>query len=108
MESDAAGELEWGRRDRILGALDRMVESGRITENEAQDLRAASDERDFNQAVRNIRVRHAGAQLDQAVAGGSLTRAEADHLVERLQNGEHGGSLRARLRGLRAHGRHRG
>ncbi len=108
MESGAEGELEWGRRDRILGTLDRMVASGRITENEAQDLRTATDERDFNQAVRNIRVRHAGVQLDEAVADGSLTRTEADRLLDRLRTGEHGGSLRARLRGLRAHGGHRG
>ncbi len=108
MESDAEGELEWRRRDRIMEALERMVDSGRIIESEAHDLRAATDETEFTQAVRNIRVRHAGLKLDEAVANGSLTRAEADRLLDRLRNGEHEGSVRARLRGLRAHGRHRG
>jgi hypothetical protein len=36
--------------------------------------------------------------LDAAVADGSLPRAEADALLGRLMEGEHGRSLRARLR----------
>jgi hypothetical protein len=95
---DAQNEMEWGRRDRLLGALDRMVESGRITETEAQHLRAAANESDFNQAARDIRVRHAGLRLDAAVADGSLPRAEADALLGRLVDGEHGRALRTRLR----------
>lgn len=99
---DAQNEMEWGRRDRLLGALDRMVESGRITEREAQRLRAAANESDFNEAARGICVRHAGMKLDAAVADGSLTRAEADGFLGRLMDGEHGRSLRARL-GTAAH-----
>ncbi|MDQ6847274.1 MAG: hypothetical protein M3019_06790 [Candidatus Dormibacteraeota bacterium] len=105
MESDAGEELEWGRRDRILGALGRMVQAGRLTEREAEGLRTASDANEFNQAVREIRARHAGVKLDAAVADGSMTRSEADNLLDRLRQGEHGGGLRSRLRSLRGHGR---
>jgi hypothetical protein len=95
---DAQNEMEWGRRDRVFRALDRMVASGRVTESEAQRLRAAADESEFNQAARDIRVRHAGLTLDAAVADGSLTRADADAFLGRLVDGEHGRSLRASLR----------
>jgi hypothetical protein len=105
MESDPGQELEWGRRDRILGALDRMVKAGRLTEREAEALRSAADAREFNHAVREIRARHAGVKLDAAVADGSMTRSEADSILDRLWQGEHGGGLRSRLRSLRAHGR---
>lgn len=100
--------MEWGRRHRLLGSLDRMVEAGRVTEQEAELLRAATNPSEFENAVRAIRVRHAGVELDASVADGSLTRSEADALVDRLRHGEHGGGLRARVRALRAHGRHRG
>jgi Arc/MetJ-type ribon-helix-helix transcriptional regulator len=105
MESDTGHELEWGRRDRILAAVDRMVQTGRLTEGEAEALRTAADASEFNHAVREIRVRHAGVKLDAAVADGSMTRTEADNLLERLRQGEHGGGLRSRLRSLGAHGR---
>jgi hypothetical protein len=104
MESDTAQELEWGKRDRILGALDRMVQAGRLTEREAEALRSAADASEFNGAVREIRARHAGVKLDAAVAEGSMTRSEADSLLDRLRQGEHGGGLRSRLRSLRIHG----
>jgi hypothetical protein len=105
MESDTGRQLEWGRRDRILGALDRMVEAGRLTECEAEALRTAADAIEFNHAVREIRARHAGVKLDAAVADGSMSRSEADNLLDRLRQGEHGGGVRSRLRSLRTHGR---
>jgi hypothetical protein len=105
MDSGIGQELEWGKRDRILGALDRMVEVGRLTEHEAGALRTAADASEFTHAVREIRARHAGVKLDAAVADGSMTRSEADNLLDRLRQGEHGGGLRSRLRSLRAHGR---
>lgn len=101
MDAEAEGTMEWGKRDRLLGTLDRMVESGRLTENEAQRLRTAAEPSEFNRVVRDIRVRHAGMKLDAAVADGSLTRAKADTLLDRLRAGEHGRFLRARLRTLR-------
>jgi hypothetical protein len=102
MEADAENEMEWGRRDRLLGSLDRMVGSGRLTETEAERLRAAAEPNEFNKAVRDIRIRHAAMKLDAAVADGSLARAEADRLLDRLRQGEHGRSLRAYLRTLRS------
>ncbi len=105
MDSEARRELEWGRRDRILGALDRMVQAGRLTEREAEALRSAADASEFNHAVREIRGRHAGVKLAAAVADGSMTRSDADNLLDRLRQGEHGSGLRSRLRSLRGHGR---
>jgi hypothetical protein len=102
MEANAETEMEWVRRDRLLLRLDQMVASGRLTEDEAQRLRAAAGPSEFNNAVRDIRLRHAGMKLDAAVADGSLDRPEAERLLDRLKQGEHGRSLRAYLRTLRS------
>jgi hypothetical protein len=66
MDADAVNDMEWGRRHRLYEALDRMVASGRVTETEAQRLRAAAEPTEFNKAVRDIRIRHAGLKLDAA------------------------------------------
>lgn len=108
MKANAENEVEWGRRDRLLPRLDQMVESGRLTATEAERVRAASELSEFNSAVRAIRVRHAGLRLDAAVEDGSLTRADADGLLDRLSRGEHGRFLRAHMRKLHRGNRSRG
>ena len=100
MNEDNESNLEWGKRDRLLARVDHMVDAGRLTGEEAQRLRLATQPSQFDEVVRGIRVRHASAKLDVAVADGSITRAEADGLLERLGRGEHGRALRARLRAL--------
>ena len=67
-------ELGQKERERLLKQLDKMVESGRVTETEAAQLRTAADPGEFDRAVRAIRVRH--------------------------ERGEHPKSLRAHLRKL--------
>jgi len=105
MHADAEDDLEWRTRDRLVGRLDRMVESGHLTQNEAQRLRMAAEPRDFNHVVRDIRTRHAGRKLDAMVADGSLKRSDAVRFLDRLRAGEHPRSIRAHLRGLRAEAR---
>lgn len=87
-------------RTRLLGRLDALVKSGRVTEEEAARLRTAGEPNEFERAIREIRARHVGTRLDSAVRGGNLTRQEADSFLERVQAGEHSPSLRAHLRGL--------
>jgi hypothetical protein len=99
MHADPEDDIEWARRDRLLPRLGPMVESGRLTPEEAERLRGATDSSEFNGAVREIRVRHAGMQLDAAVADGRTTRVEADGFLDRLRRGEHGRFLRSRLHG---------
>ncbi len=81
-----------------------MVDSGRLTDDEAERLRAAGEPGEFDDVLRDIRVRHAAANLGAAVTGGSLTQEEADGFLERLRIGDHSRSLRARLRDLRPGG----
>lgn len=85
-------------RARIVAGLEKMIASGRMTVQEADRIRAAADPRDFDAAVQAVRVRHAGAQVGAAIEDGRLTRDEADDILQRLRNGEHSSSLRARLR----------
>jgi DNA-binding FrmR family transcriptional regulator len=97
-------QKEARRRLRLVEGLDRMVASGRVTEEEAARLRASGVSGEFDAVVREIRVRHATPKLVAAVEGGNMTQAEADAAVEALRAGEHSGSLRARLHGLLSSG----
>ncbi|MEX0629666.1 MAG: hypothetical protein WEE67_04405 [Chloroflexota bacterium] len=82
-------QLDAEKRQRILERLDRMVESGRLTEQEAERLHAAGDPGEFDAVVRDIRVRHAESRLAAAVADGRMSQEEADRFLERLRRGEH-------------------
>jgi hypothetical protein len=85
-------------RKRLLERLDRMVQSGQVTAEEATDLRSASSATDYEAAALRIRARHARARFDAAVEGGQMTPSEARANMERIWKGEHPRSLRAHLR----------
>ncbi|MGH9077646.1 MAG: hypothetical protein ACRDY0_09390 [Acidimicrobiales bacterium] len=91
-------EIEVGFENggRLLERLDRMVEKGQVTAEEAGRLRAAETDGDFDAAVVAIRGRHAGVRLSAAVDAGQMSQAEDDANLERIRRGEH-------PRGLRAH-----
>jgi hypothetical protein len=98
MTEDLDHETGPRKRAQLVKGLDRMVASGRVTESEAERLRATDDPGEFETAVRDIRVRHAGAKLTAAVEGGQMTQEEANANLERLRSGDHMQSLRAYLR----------
>jgi hypothetical protein len=50
--------------------------------------------------VVGIRVRHATARLDAALASGRVTKDEADRFLARVRAGEHPAELRAELNRL--------
>jgi polyhydroxyalkanoate synthesis regulator phasin len=72
--------------------LDRLVEAGRITADEARRLQAGDTD-----AATEVRVRHATALVEGAVAAGRVSREEADRLLVRLRAGEHSPELRREL-----------
>jgi hypothetical protein len=82
----------------VVERLEKLVQAGRLTEQEAERLRGAADQREFDGAVREIRIRHATERVDEAVEDGRLSRPEADALLERLHSGEDPRFLRGRLR----------
>ncbi len=86
------------QEDRILVQLDKMISSGRVTEAEAQRLRATQGTPQFEDAARDIRIRHACEGLDEAVAENRMSRQEADRHLQSLRQGDHPKGLRARLR----------
>jgi len=98
MSDDLRSQIGPRKRAQLVKGLDRMVASGRVTESEAERLRATDDPGAFETAVQDIRVRHAGAKLKAAVDGGHMTQAEANANLERLRSGDHMQSLRAYLR----------
>jgi polyhydroxyalkanoate synthesis regulator phasin len=89
------------KQDRIIKQIDKMVKSGRITEEEAARLRSTEGTPEFDQAMGDVRARHAGAHMEEAVAEGQMSQVEADGYIERLKKGEHPKGLRSHLGQLR-------
>ena len=85
------------KQERIISQIDKMVASGRITEEDAARLRATEGTADFDAAIADIRARHAGVHMERAINAGEMSQEEADSYLERLRNGEHPKGLRARL-----------
>ncbi len=85
--------------ERILERLDRMVASGRITPDEAAQLRAAAGTAEFDAAMASIRARHAQAHTDAAVAAGTMSPEDAASSLERVRGGDHSADLRRHIRG---------
>jgi polyhydroxyalkanoate synthesis regulator phasin len=85
------------RRERIIEQIDKMVASGRITEDEAARLRATEGAAEFDAVVGAIRSRHAGVHMESAIAGGEMSQEEADRYLASLRKGEHPKVLRTRL-----------
>jgi hypothetical protein len=96
------------RIERVVAQADKMVASGRLTVEEAEGLKTASDGTDEETVLRDIRARHAGERLDVAVAEGNLTREEADDILRRLRGGEHSRTLRSHLARFRPRRRPKG
>ena len=84
---------------RMMQRLDAMVANGRITTEEAAQLRAAEGTPAFEAVVARVRARHAQAHTDPAVADGTMSREEADELLARVRAGEHSTELRKQVRG---------
>lgn len=84
---------------RIIEQVDKMVASGRITAEEGERLRAAQGTDAFEEAVANVRARHAQAHTNSAVSDGRMSQAEADGLLERVRSGEHSRELRSHIKG---------
>ena len=82
---------------RILEQLDKMVESGQLTVDEAARLRAAAGTPDFDTAMAAVRARHAEERMVPAVASGEMTQRDADAYLDRIRAGEHPKGLRVRL-----------
>ena len=102
MEHAADPESAARRRSRLIERLDQMVSSGRVTQEEAERLRAAEQPNEFDKVVGVIRRRHAKAHLDRDVDDGVLSSEEAKRIIERLESGQHPRVLRAELASLRA------
>lgn len=83
---------------RIVKQLDKMVASGRMTDAEANRLRATHGTPEFELVLGEVRARHASAYLDAAVGEGQMTEEEAEDQRQKLRRGEHPKGLRARLR----------
>lgn len=100
MADNAEKRLGPRTRERLLGRLDAMIKSGRVSETEAARLRTSADPDEFESTIVDIRARHAGTRLDAAVQAGDLSRQEADAVLERVRSGEHSPALRAHVRKL--------
>ena len=85
---------------RLPRRLDKLVASGRLTADEADQLGAAQPTGQAEGVLNSIRARHAAASLRAAVDSGNLSPAEADRILEQIRAGDHSPELRARVRRL--------
>ena len=86
-------------QQRMMERLDAMVSNGRITDEEAVQLRATEGTPAFGDVVAGIRARHAQVHTEPAVADGTMSQEKADGLLERVLAGEHSTELRKQVRG---------
>jgi hypothetical protein len=100
MKGDPFGDRTRAGRQRVVSQLDRMVERGQLTGDEADRIRAAGDPVEFDAAVIAVRLRHAGARMEAAIESGQMSREEADDNLDKLRRGEHPKALRSHLRKL--------
>jgi hypothetical protein len=100
MTGDPFGDQTPAGRQRLVQQLDRMVDKGQVTATEAERIRSANDPTEFDTAVIDVRLRHAGDRMSAAVHSGQMTQQEADDNLERLRRGEHPKGLRSHLRKL--------
>lgn len=72
----------------LVQRLDKMVRAGRLTEEDAERLRAAAKSGDLKDAAREIQLKHARARVVDAVEDGRLTQEEGHAFLDRLEKGE--------------------
>ena len=84
--------------ERLLPRLDAMVQRGRITEEEAQRVRAAGTDEERASALDVIRRRHVRERIADSVAGDEMSEAEATQMLDRVERGEDPRELRTQMR----------
>lgn len=84
--------------DHLAERLDEAVDAGRLTEDQAERLRAAAEAGELAEVGREVFLEHLAARLDERVAADDLTREEADEILADAEAGE----LRDRSEGRRA------
>jgi len=82
----------------VLERVERMVRAGRISKEDGDRLRAAAAAGGVDEAVADVRRKHAGARVAAAVESGRVSRDDGIVLLERLERGE---SPEQVLRGVR-------
>jgi len=70
---------------------------GRLTDEQRARLAAASPE-DRDRVLQQVRLQHVRRSLADAVAGGRVSQADADSVLDRLSHGEDVHRLRRELR----------
>ena len=79
-------------------AIDRLVASGRLTEEQGEELRQAATVQELGRRAHAVQLQHASRALADAVAAGKLSRIDADGYLDRLNRGEDAHRVRRELR----------
>jgi hypothetical protein len=89
--------------DRLERRLDKMVDAGRVSADDAERVRTAASSDEREAAVTAIRTQHVRARIDEAVVDGRLSEEQAAGLRQLLD----GGQDPQQIPGLRQALRHR-
>lgn len=98
MREDGTSHMKHMSSARALRRIDKMVASERVTEEEAERLRAAAEAGDVEAEARTVRLRHLQVKVDDAVGDGRLSQEEAADVLKDAEDGRHPVLLRKLLR----------
>jgi aconitase B len=83
----------------LLRRVDKMLEAGRISEDDAARLWAAAESGGLDEAIAEVRRKHVEARVLGAVESHRLSSEEATAILGRLEDGE---DPRRLVRGLQS------
>jgi hypothetical protein len=82
----------------LIEQVDKLAATGRLSEDQTAQLRAAAERGELAVVMREVRLQHVRLALADAVAVGTLGQPDADALLARLEHGEDTHALRRELR----------
>ena len=88
MESDPDDDARQRRDARFVERLPQMVEAGRVTEEEAAEVRSAAESGVPDGVAQVMRLKHGRQRIEEALRDGVVNQEEADALLQRLESGE--------------------
>ena len=88
MDGTRAGHPRQTSVRQIFERIDTMLAAGRICQEDAARLRSAAASGGLDEALQEIRLRHAKARVAEALSSGLLTPEGARAALERLDDGE--------------------
>ena len=87
MDADPDNDARQRRDARFVERVPQMVDAGRLTEEEAAEVRAASESGAPDGVAQVMRLKHGRERIQEALRDGVVDQDEARELLQRLESG---------------------